>query len=100
MAQAQATGTMRAIVFDAPGRPLRAVEREIPEPAQGQLLLRVHACGICRTDLHLLDGELQIAQAPRVLGHQIVASVEAAGPPSQPRAGSRLMRPRGLHRGR
>ena len=71
---------MRAIVFDAPGRPLRAIEREIPEPAQGQLLLRVHACGICRTDLHLLDGEVQIAQPPRVLGHQIVASVQDAGP--------------------
>ena len=77
---------MRAIVFDAPGRPLRAVEREIPEPGPGELLLRVHACGICRTDLHLLDGELEIAHPPRVLGHQIVASVEDAGPAREAQA--------------
>jgi alcohol dehydrogenase, propanol-preferring len=70
---------MRAMVFEEVGRPLRAVEREVPEPAPGQLLLRVHACGVCRTDLHLLDGEVGISSPPRVLGHQIVATVQGDG---------------------
>jgi propanol-preferring alcohol dehydrogenase len=72
---AQAPTTMRAMVFEGVGRPLRLVERPLPHPEPGQLLLRVHACGVCRTDLHLLDGEVQIASPPRVLGHQIVATV-------------------------
>jgi propanol-preferring alcohol dehydrogenase len=58
----------------APGRPLRLVERAVPEPGLGELLLEVRACGVCRTDLHLLDGELDVP-APRVLGHQIVGVV-------------------------
>ncbi len=70
---------MRAMIFEGVGRPLRAVERKVPSPGPGQLLLRVHACGVCRTDLHLLDGEVEIKSPPRVLGHQIVATVEAAG---------------------
>jgi propanol-preferring alcohol dehydrogenase len=70
---------MRAMIFEGVGRPLRAVERETPSPGPGQLLLRVHACGVCRTDLHLLDGEVEIKSPPRVLGHQIIATVEAAG---------------------
>jgi propanol-preferring alcohol dehydrogenase len=70
---------MRAMVFEAPGRPLRLVERDRPEPGPGQLLLRVAACGVCRTDLHLLDGEVEIAAPPRVLGHQIVGRVEGDG---------------------
>ncbi len=68
---------MRAMVFEEVGRPLRAVELPRPEPAPGQLLLRVEACGVCRTDLHLLDGEVEIASPPRVLGHQIVGIVLA-----------------------
>ena len=71
------TGTMRAATFEQVGRPLRTVERPIPQAGPGQLLLRVRACGVCRTDLHLIDGELEIAQPPRVLGHQIVGSVQA-----------------------
>ncbi len=70
---------MRAMVFEEVGRPLRAVERPVPEPAPGQLLLRVHACGVCRTDLHLLDGEVPVGDPPRILGHQIVGTVEARG---------------------
>jgi propanol-preferring alcohol dehydrogenase len=70
---------MRAMVFEEVGAPLRAVERPIPEPGPGQLLIRVHACAVCRTDLHLLDGEVQIAHPPRVLGHQIVGTVLAHG---------------------
>jgi hypothetical protein len=52
----------------------------VPDPGPGQLLLRVLACGVCRTDLHLLDGEVEIAHPPRILGHQIVARVEPDGP--------------------
>src|ERR1700744_3304124 len=70
---------MRAMIFEGVSRPLRAVEQEVPEPAPGQLQLRVHACGICRTDLHLLDGEVEIAEPPRILGHQIIGTVERLG---------------------
>jgi propanol-preferring alcohol dehydrogenase len=70
---------MRAMVFEGVGRPLRAVERDVPRPQPGQLLLRVRACGVCRTDLHLLDGEVAIADPPRILGHQIVGTVEPGG---------------------
>ena len=70
---------MRAMVFEAPGAPLRAVELPRPTAGPGELLLRVSACGVCRTDLHLLDGEVEIATPPRVLGHQIVATSVADG---------------------
>ena len=77
--QASAPRTMRAMVFEGVARPLRAVERPIPIPEPGQLLVRVHACGVCRTDLHLLDGEVEISSPPRILGHQIVGTVEGTG---------------------
>src|ERR671933_1755889 len=70
---------VRAMVLDGPGRPLRAEEVARPEPGPGQVLLRVEACGICRTDLHLLDGEIAVPSFPRVLGHQIVGRVEGSG---------------------
>jgi propanol-preferring alcohol dehydrogenase len=70
---------VRAIVFEAVGQPLRLVERPVPTPEPGQVLLRVRACGICRTDLHLLDGEVDIPDPPRVLGHQIVGEVQPGG---------------------
>jgi alcohol dehydrogenase, propanol-preferring len=70
---------MRATVLDGPGRPLRLAELPRPDPGPGQLLLRVEACGVCRTDLHLADGELAASSLPRVLGHQIVARVEGSG---------------------
>jgi len=70
---------MRAIVFDGPGLPLRATTLDRPVPGPGQLLLRVRACGVCRTDLHLLDGEVEVSSPPRVLGHQIVGTVEPDG---------------------
>ncbi|HEX3434064.1 MAG TPA: zinc-dependent alcohol dehydrogenase family protein [Solirubrobacteraceae bacterium] len=69
------------MIFEGVGRPLRAVERRTPSPGPGQLLLGVHACGVCRTDLHLLDGEVEIKSPPRVLGHQIIGTVEAVGEP-------------------
>ncbi len=76
--------TMRAMVFEQVGQPLRETELPIPVPGPGQLLLRVQACGVCRTDLHLLDGEVEIAAPPRILGHQIVGIVEAPDPAGQP----------------
>jgi propanol-preferring alcohol dehydrogenase len=79
MTQVPAARTMRAMIFEAPGRPLSAAEVPVPEPGPGELLIRVHACAVCRTDLHLLDGEVEIAAPPRILGHQIVGVIEAAG---------------------
>jgi propanol-preferring alcohol dehydrogenase len=67
---------MSAMVFDGVGLPLRLEQRALPVPAPGQVLLRVLACGICRTDLHLVDGEVKITDPPRILGHQIVGIVE------------------------
>jgi alcohol dehydrogenase, propanol-preferring len=66
---------MRAMVLDAPGAPLRAVDREPPALREGQVHVRVHACGVCRTDLHVRDGELPDPKLPLVLGHQIVGTV-------------------------
>jgi propanol-preferring alcohol dehydrogenase len=79
---------MRAMVFEEVGAPLRAVRRPIPEPGPGQLLIKVQACAVCRTDLHLLDGEVQIAQPPRILGHQIVGTVVARGEGAGTREGA------------
>jgi propanol-preferring alcohol dehydrogenase len=70
---------MRAMVLDAPGQPLRAAALPVPEAVEGQLLIRVHACGVCRTDLHVLDGEVRAGKLPVVPGHQIVGTVEATG---------------------
>lgn len=69
---------MRAMLLDAPHRPLRAAD--VPEPAApgpGQVLIEVATCGVCRTDLHLLDGEVDVPDPPVVPGHQIVGRVLA-----------------------
>jgi propanol-preferring alcohol dehydrogenase len=71
---------MRAMLLDAAGRPLRAAHVPDPVPGPGQLLLRVRACGVCRTDLHVADGDLPHPRLPLVLGHEIVATVETRGP--------------------
>ena len=63
-------------MLDAPGLPLRAGEVPDPVPQPGQVLLAVRACGVCRTDLHVLDGELPDPKLPLVLGHQIVGVTE------------------------
>jgi propanol-preferring alcohol dehydrogenase len=70
---------MRAMVLEKPGQPL--VEEVLPDPTPGtgQVALRVHTCGVCRTDLHVADGELADPKLPLVLGHQIVGTVEAMG---------------------
>ena len=70
---------MLAMVLDrSPGK-LRPAELPDPEPGPGELLIRVSACGVCRTDLHILDGELERPALPLVPGHQIVGTVEAVG---------------------
>jgi propanol-preferring alcohol dehydrogenase len=71
---------MRAMVLKRPGEPLRMLEVPDPEPGPGQVLLEVHVCGVCRTDLHLVDGELPDPKLPVVPGHQIVGTVAATGP--------------------
>jgi propanol-preferring alcohol dehydrogenase len=70
---------MRAMVLEAPGTPLVPAEVERPEPGPGQVLLEVHACGVCRTDLHIVDGELTEPKLPLVPGHQIVGRVASDG---------------------
>jgi len=71
--------------------PLRAVERPVPEPEAGELLVRVSACGICRTDLHIVEGELPLVRSPIVPGHQVVGCVERVGAGvTRARAGDRV----------
>jgi alcohol dehydrogenase, propanol-preferring len=71
---------MRAMILDQPGVPLRSSLLEIPVAGPGQVLVRVSTCGVCRTDLHVADGDLKQAKLPLVLGHEIVGTVAALGP--------------------
>ncbi len=71
--------TMRAMVLEAPGQPLVLRELPVPEPKRGEVLLQVEACGVCRTDLHIVDGELPEPKLPLILGHQIVGRVVRLG---------------------
>jgi propanol-preferring alcohol dehydrogenase len=71
---------MRAMLLDAPRRALRLADIARPEPGPNQLLIAVSACGVCRTDLHVADGDLSNAKLPLVLGHEIVGTVAALGP--------------------
>lgn len=71
--------TMNAMLLDGPGETLRLAEIPVPEPQAGQVLLKVKACGVCHTDLHILDGELSAPRYPLVLGHQVVGIVAALG---------------------
>src|SRR3954451_12750959 len=70
---------MRAMVLEAARTPLREAELPDPEPGRGQVALEVHACAVCRTDLHIVDGELDRPKLPLVPGHQIVATVASDG---------------------
>jgi alcohol dehydrogenase, propanol-preferring len=70
---------MRAMVLDAARRPLRRVAMAVPAPGLGQVLINVHACAVCRTDLHVVDGELMQPKLPLVPGHEIVGTVAALG---------------------
>jgi propanol-preferring alcohol dehydrogenase len=67
------------MILEAIGMPLRTVDRPDPVPAKGQLMLRVEACAVCRTDLHVCDGDLPNPKLPLVPGHEIVGIVEAVG---------------------
>jgi alcohol dehydrogenase, propanol-preferring len=71
--------TMRAMVLDRPGQPLVMRERPMPQPAAGEILVAVSACGVCRTDLHVVDGELPNPRLPIVPGHEIVGRVAVLG---------------------
>jgi propanol-preferring alcohol dehydrogenase len=81
---------MRAMVLEGPGMPLALREREIPEPGPGQVLLEVGACAVCRTDLHVVDGELPDVRHPIVPGHEIVGTVVRAGSDAGHAPGTRL----------
>jgi propanol-preferring alcohol dehydrogenase len=70
---------MRAMLLEVPGRPLRALELSTPEPGPGQVLVRIRACAVCRTDLHLVDGELPRPKLPVIPGHEIVGEVVRRG---------------------
>ena len=71
---------MHAMLLDAPGHALHRATAPDPEAGAGEVLLRVHACGVCRTDLHVFDGELPDPKLPLVLGHEIVGTVLECGP--------------------
>ncbi|MCE5316748.1 MAG: zinc-dependent alcohol dehydrogenase family protein [Parachlamydia sp.] len=67
------------MILEQQGQPLRAAEIPIPAPGPEQLLIRIHACGVCRTDLHIVDGDLPNPKLPLVPGHQIVGQVQKIG---------------------
>ncbi len=82
---------MRAMLLEAPHQPLRLAEVPVPQPGAGQVLLKVHACGVCHTDLHIVDGELSQPKLPLVLGHQIVGTIVKTGKEAQRfRSGERV----------
>jgi propanol-preferring alcohol dehydrogenase len=70
---------MSAMVLDAPGRPLRLADVPVPEPAAGEVLLRVRACAVCRTDLHVVDGDLVSPKLPLIPGHEIIGDIVGRG---------------------
>jgi propanol-preferring alcohol dehydrogenase len=78
------------MVLDEPGQPLHAAELADPEPGPGEVLVAVHACGVCRTDLHIRDGEVRGSRLPVVPGHQIVGTVLAAGDGAAHAQGARV----------
>jgi len=81
---------MKAMLLEEVGKPLREVERPIPEPGPGQVLLKVETCAVCRTDLHLIDGELPDIPLPIVPGHEIIGRVVRCGHDAAFEPGTRL----------
>jgi propanol-preferring alcohol dehydrogenase len=67
------------MIFEKAGVPLQLRDVPVPNPSANQLLIKVSACGVCRTDLHIVDGELHSPSLPLIPGHQIVGSVEKTG---------------------
>jgi alcohol dehydrogenase, propanol-preferring len=70
---------MRAMLFEKPGQPLRRANLPVPTPGTGQVLVHVRACAVCRTDLHVVDGELAKPKLPLIPGHEIVGTIEKIG---------------------
>jgi propanol-preferring alcohol dehydrogenase len=70
---------MRAMLFEKVGEPLRLTELAVPSPGPGQVLLQVNACAVCRTDLHVVDGELAQPKLPLIPGHEIIGNVSQVG---------------------
>ena len=81
---------MRAMVLEKQGEPLALRDVPVPSPGPGEILGRVHTCGICRTDLHVVDGDLREPRLPLIPGHQIVGTVEAVGEGVQRPTGERV----------
>jgi propanol-preferring alcohol dehydrogenase len=77
------TATMTAMLLDSPGRALRTATLPVPEPSGHEILIRVAACAVCRTDLHIVDGELAPHLLPLIPGHEIVGLVAGGGPEAQ-----------------
>jgi propanol-preferring alcohol dehydrogenase len=75
----RADDTMQAMVLDRLGEPLQKRKLPLPVPGPKQILIKVHACGVCRTDLHILDGELPRPKLPLILGHEIIGTVAGKG---------------------
>lgn len=73
------TTSMRAMVLEAPGQPLQLKQVPVPRPDHGQILIKVAACGVCRTDLHIVDGDLTHPRLPLIPGHEIVGHVAGLG---------------------
>jgi propanol-preferring alcohol dehydrogenase len=84
------TPTMQAMVYEAPRRPLVLASVARPAPGPGEVLVAVRACGVCRTDLHLVDGELADPKLPVIPGHEVVGTVAAAGPGVSAPIGTRV----------
>ncbi len=76
---AETDPTMQAMIFEECGKPLRLVERDVPQPGKRQVLVQVLACAVCRTDLHLIDGELLDPKLPVIPGHEIVGRILTVG---------------------
>lgn len=70
---------MKAMVLERPNEPLVLKELPVPKPEKGQVLIKVHGCSVCRTDLHIIDGDLKKPKLPLILGHQIVGAIETEG---------------------
>src|SRR5262245_56116385 len=86
---------MRAMVVTSPAEaetsPLQLVDRAVPDPRAGEVLVRVEACGVCRTDLHVTEGDLPPHRPQVIPGHEVVGRVERVGPGvREPRPGSRI----------
>ena len=81
---------MKAMVLEGPAGRFALADMPIPQPGRGEVLVRVHACGVCRTDLHVVDGDIRDGVYPVVPGHQIVGVIEALGPDAAGSLGARV----------